>query len=308
MADQAQTVAAADDHRGALYGLDDLEWLGCTFPDGITVEAEARPDLPWRYMFAGEHPVHGLRYFRARRRGAARDEIGPSKIEVWDVTEAYARLAGKRLKRGLGKAALCARVQRSRIKASAYQPPPGAPTPERRRRGGIAREVIADPEDGEPRLIHRAPDRLVAMYKRRALDRRQLEAAMEFHETFIAAGLDLQRAADMGRVPGNLGGGEADQVLDARAEVWAIYDHIGGRGSLSARVLRAIVGEGRTINECVRGESKGSCGTSMKNRVAATLSAALDGVCGYHSTKHRHEAALRTALKDAVSGALSQGA
>ena len=305
---ETATVEAAEDHLGFPYGLDEIEWLGCKFPDGVTVEARRRADLSLLYIFEGRHPDHGNRYFRARRRGQANG--APAAVEVWDVTEALMRYMVTRLKRSR-RAQGRSRAERfKRVKVSAGTPRIGAPTPERRRRGTVARETIPniDQSRGEPLNvdIHRAPDRLMGMHKRGTLSAAQLDAAVRFHSAFIAGGLDPARAANMGRVPGGAGNGLPDAMLDAQHEVFQIYDHVGGRQTSSGLLLRAIVGEDRSIDECVRlGRAEG---WANKHRVAGALAAVLDSVSGYYATRGHLEALRRRALRGAEIGVLSMGA
>lgn len=303
-----EAVAASEDHDDFPCGLGELDWLGCTFPDGFTVEARRRRDLPVLFIFEGEHPDYGWRYFRARRRGGA-DGI---RVEVWDVTEALQRWLDRRHRRArcAQKAEVALRDRRRQV--SLARPPAGSPTPERRRRGPVSRETIPNRDyetPGEPLNVdvHRAPDRLVAMHKRGTLTSAQLHALSKFHATFIAGGLDPARAANMSRVPGGGANGLPDAMLDAQHEVFQIYDHVGGRQCLSARILRAIAGEDRCIEDCVRVE-RGVDRWATRERIVGALATVADSVSGYYATRRRLEEQRRRMLSGTGSGVLSQGA
>lgn len=145
------------------------------------------------------------------------------------------------------------------------------------------------------------------MHKRGTLDGSQLHEAAFFHQAFIAAGRDRARVANILHVLGAPGDGLPDAMLDARGVVRAIYDHVGGRDTLSARVLERIVGDDRTIQNCVRSEVPGAASGPKRERVVGVLTAALDGVTGYRGTRNKFAAMRERALKGTLTGALSQG-
>ena len=144
------------------------------------------------------------------------------------------------------------------------------------------------------------------MHKRGTLNKVQLEAAIRFHKVFIAGGLDPQRAANIHRIPG-AGGTLHDAVLDARHEVFLIYDHVGGRLSLNGRVLYEVVGLDRAIEDCLR-RVRGPDRWANKHRVVGVLASVLDSVAGYYATRARLESWRRRALRGVEIGYLSQGA
>jgi len=294
--------------------LDEIETLDCCCADGAIVKARPRKDLPWPAVFMGRHPEHGLCFFRVRRRGPPNPHPRPGcergEIEVWECTEAVRCALARRRQRANARTsdAEARRLQKRRGKSELK---PGVPTPERRRRGPVPRGAIPNLEakhGGSPNVIvHRAPDRLIAMYKRGTLTSAQLEAAQRFHRAFIAGGCDPERAANMCRVPGAPSAGLPDAMLDAKHEVFAIYDHLGGRGCLGARVLMQIVGLDCAIDDCVRVE-RGRDNWVNKHRLAGVLAAALDSVSGYYATRAWLESLRARALKGVEIGPLSQGA
>ena len=275
---EAQVVEAADDHLGFPFGLAELEWLGCKYPDGVVVEAEARPDLKWRFLFEGYHPRLGRLFFRLRRRGSN------GAVVLWEVTEPLSRLFVWRNRRAHRRRGESERAQWRRAHGSLpVSGSPGRPNAARRRQGPLAREALADPETGHDILAWRAPDRIEAMLKRGALSQRQRDMALRFHKAFIAGGLDPRCVASLLRTPGARGP-LAESVLDAKQEVFEIYDHVGGRDTLGARLLYQVIGMDRSIEECVRIERGGGERTN-KHKALGALTAALDGVAGYYPTR-----------------------
>ncbi|HDZ72774.1 MAG TPA: hypothetical protein ENH55_08330 [Aurantimonas coralicida] len=288
--------------------LDEIEILDCRCADGAIVKARPRKDLPWPAVFMGTHPERGLCFFRVRHRGAANG--GAGAVEVWECTEAVRRALARRRQRANARAkdGEARRLQKRHRKVEVK---PGLPTPERRRHGPVAREAIPNLEDehgGSPNVtVHRAPDRLVAMHKRGTLTSAQLEAAERFHRAFIAGACDPGRVANLHRIPGAEGAALPDAMLDAKHEVFAIYDHLGGRDRLAARMLMHVVGLDRTIEDCVR-EERGRDNWVNKHRAVGVLASALDSVCGYYATRTWLESLRRRALEGAEIGVLSQGA
>ena len=69
--------------------LNEIETLDCLCADGVVVTAVRHPGRRWGFIFMGPHPARGLRFFRARWRGALNG--GPGEVQVWDVTEALQR-------------------------------------------------------------------------------------------------------------------------------------------------------------------------------------------------------------------------
>jgi hypothetical protein len=273
--------AIADTIHGFPFELAELEWLGCKFPDGVTVQAEARPDLKWRFLFEGYHPRLGRLFFRLRRRGSN------GAVELWEVTEPLSRLFVWRNRRARRRRGESERAQWRRAHGSLpVSGSPGRPSAARRRQGPLARETLADPESGRDILAWRAPDRIEAMLKRGALSQRQRDMALRFHRAFIAGGLHPGRAYDLLRVRTAISGTgpAADATLDAKDEVFGIYDHLGGRGSLGARLLYHVIGMDRSIEDCVRIERGGGERTN-KHKALGVLTTALDGVAGYYATR-----------------------
>lgn len=263
------------------FPLDEIEVLYCRCPDGVVIAAEPRPDLKWRFMFEGWHPRHGMRFFRARRRGC--DVYDP--IETVDVTEEYARLARMRLKRGEDKRAQ--RAQATVVKNGAKA---GSPTPERRRRGAeqglpIAR-VAAPKQEGKASaqaMVYQAPDHLLRLQRQGTITANMLHGASRFDADWLKGGLHQLRAANLMRESRSTGG-ETLAVMAARDRVRKIFDNLGGFGSRGAQALIHVIGEGMTVAswcQSVRGEP-----WRLNNDSAmGTFKTALDAVMGFYRPK-----------------------
>ena len=98
-----------------------------------------------------------------------------------------------------------------------------------------------------------------------------------------------------------------DAVLDARHDVFLIYDHIGGRLSLNGRVLYQVVWLNRAIEDSLR-RVRGPERWANKHHIVGVLASALDSVAGFYATRSRLESLRRRAFEGAEMGHLSQGA
>lgn len=140
--------------------------------------------------------------------------------------------------------------------ASLPSDPALAPTPERRRHGGVERLdwPIAD-EAGRSARPYRSIDTLAAMERRGSITNAMRQAAEDFRALFTVAHLDPLRALDYSRprdggpVRASAGDAFGARVENARRRVWRAIGAVGGVGSPGGSCLWHVVGWERSLKE-----------------------------------------------------------
>ena len=280
-----EALQAAEDMG---FGEIDGDVLICVWPDKSKAEA-----LPMTYvtglhggLYKGWHGRHGPRYFRARARGAA------AEVEVWDVTEAWARykLAGFRraLKAGVTKPV---KVPVKRARRAARQPEnpnPGALTPERRRRKDLMREAVPDPDDQKiDRLVWRASSHLQRMLNKGTIKASEALAGEVFYQDFHRAGWHALRAASMEWSPRGERG-DNPGVQAARLELYKAFDVMGGLGAPCSQVLIHVIGMEMSIRAWALREGGGVGGWRLDPQTArGLLIGALSVMVAHYGSRGR---------------------
>ena len=225
----------------------EIEEINVILPSGRYSTATRRADIKIPFVF--ESRVEQLRYLQLKR-----DEDG--RLCVDDVTEEVLAEMVARLKAGKARDRANGKQRAARLKASVGAPPPGSPTPKRRKRAAeqglpIARAPSPKREGkaSEQALVYYAPDNMARLHRNGTITNNMLHAASRFHADYVAAGLVGLRAAKLERLPLGTGGidGQTEAALDARNRVHRVIDLLGGFGQPGFQVLMCVVGEGATL-------------------------------------------------------------
>ena len=156
------------------------------------------------------------------------------------------------------------------------------PTPERWRRGDVARleHSIAD-DDGRPARPFHSTDTLARMLSRGSITAAMRQAGEDFRAVFAAAQLDGLRSPDLARVPQTLRDLEPTaRQVEARKRVWRALQMLGGIASPAGSCVWHVIGCEWTMREWALREGWG--GRPLSQETASGILIGALGVLQAH--------------------------
>ena len=138
---------------------------------------------------------------------------------------------------------------------------------------------------GVPLARRKAP--LEAMLARGTINAAQYEAGKQFESLFARAQFESLQACDLMRPSGGRWREKSDAVLDARDQVWAVLQKLGGLDWIITEAAWQVIGQGRTIKEFCASVRLAKDAPLNPHRATGLVEGALTVMAGHFGTARK---------------------